>query len=82
MVKASASSAKDPGFDSHLCRDVSGSSHTSDFKIGTPVATLSGTWHDGVSTGTGRFRVSILWLGEVLSLICSFYLILAARKIV
>ena len=36
------------------------SSHTSDFKIGTPVATLPGAWHNGVSAGTGRPGVSIL----------------------
>ena len=40
MVKASASGAKDPGFESRLRRNFSGSSHTSDLKIGTPVATL------------------------------------------
>ena len=38
----------------------SGSSHTSDFKIGTPVATLPGAWHYRVSTGTGQPGVSIL----------------------
>ena len=38
----------------------SGSSHTSDLKIGTPVATLPGTWRYRVSTGTGRPGVSIL----------------------
>ena len=43
-VKASTSRAKDPGFDSRLRRDFSGSSHTSDLKIGTPVATLPGAW--------------------------------------
>ena len=37
-----------------------GSSHTSDSKIGTPVATLSGAWRYRVSTGTGRPGVSIL----------------------
>ena len=37
-----------------------GSSHTSDFKIGTPVATLPGAWRYRVSTGTGRPSVSIL----------------------
>ena len=43
MVKESASKAEGPGFDSRLPRgDFSGSSHTSDFKIGTPVATLPG----------------------------------------
>ena len=38
----------------------SGSRHTSDFKIGTPVATLPGAWRYKVSTGTGRPGVSIL----------------------
>ena len=38
----------------------SGSSHTIDFKIGTPVATLPGTWRHRVSTGTGRPGISIL----------------------
>ena len=37
VVKASASGAEDPGFESRLRRDFSGSSHTSDLKIGTPV---------------------------------------------
>ena len=41
-VKASALRAEDPGFDSRLRRDFSGSSHASDWKIGTPVATLPG----------------------------------------
>ena len=38
----------------------SGSSHTSDLKIGTLVATLPGAWRCRVSTGTGRPGVSIL----------------------
>ena len=38
----------------------------------TPVATTPGAWHYRVSTGTGRPSVSILWLGEVESLICNF----------
>ena len=38
----------------------SGSSHTSDLKIGTPVATLPGAWRFRVSAGTGRPGVSIL----------------------
>ena len=38
----------------------SGSSHTSDLKIGTPVATLPGAWQNRVSTRTGRPGVSIL----------------------
>ena len=60
VVKASASRAEDPGFESRLRRDLSGSSHTSDFKIGTPVATLPGAWHYRVSAGTGRPDASIL----------------------
>ena len=35
-------------------------SYTSDIKIGTPVATLSGAWNYRVSTGTGWPSVSIL----------------------
>ena len=58
----------------------SGSGHTSDLNIGTPVATLPGAWRYRVSAGTGRPGVSILWLGEVESWICSFYLSVAARK--
>ena len=38
----------------------SGSSHISDLKIGTPVATLPGAWCYRVSAGTGRPGVSIL----------------------
>ena len=58
------------------------SSHTSDLKIGTPVAILPGAWRYRVSTGTGRPGVSILWLGEVERLICNFYLSVAARTVV
>ena len=60
VVKVSASGAEDPGFESLLRRDFSGSSHTSDLKIGTPVATLPGAWRDRVSAGTGGPGVSIL----------------------
>ena len=60
VVKASASRAEDPGFESRLRRDCSGSSHTIDLKIGTPVATLPGAWHCWVSAGTGRPGVSVL----------------------
>ena len=44
--------------------------------------TLPGAWRYRVSAGTDRPGASILWLGEVESLICSFYLSVAARKIV
>ena len=43
-------------------RIFSGLSHTSDLKIGTPVAALPGAWRYRVSTGTGRPGVSILWV--------------------
>ena len=77
--KASASRAADTGFDSRLCRDFSGLSHTSDLKIGTPVATLPGAWRYRVSAGTGRLGVSKLWLGETENSICNFCLSVAAR---
>ena len=38
----------------------SGSNHTSDLKIGTPVATLPGAWRYGASAGTGWTGVYIL----------------------
>ena len=60
VVKSSASGAEDPGFEFRLRRDFSGSSHTSDLNIGTPVATLPGAWRYRVSTGTGWTGVSIL----------------------
>ena len=63
-------------------RIFSGLSHTSDLKIGTLVATLPGAWCSRVSAGNGRPSVSILWLGEMESLICNIYLSVAACKIV
>ena len=82
VIKVSTSGVEGPGFEFCLWQDFSGSTHTSDLKIGTPVATLPGAWHYRVSAGTGRPSVSILWLGEVESLICNFCLSVAARKIV
>ena len=82
VVKASTLGAEDPGFQSCLWQDFSMSSHTSDLKIGTPVAILPGAWRYRVSAGIGQPSVSILWLGEVDSLICNFYLSVAAHKIV
>ena len=81
VVKASASGVEDLGFEYCLWRAFSWSSHTSDL-IGTPVATLPGAWHYRVSAGTGQPGVSILWLGEVESLICNFYYSVAACKFV
>ena len=60
VVKASASGAEDPGFESRLRRDFSRYSYTSDLKIGTQVATLPGAWHYGVRAATGRPGVSKL----------------------
>ena len=60
VVKASASGAEDPGSESPMPRDFSGSSHTSDLKIGTPEATLPGAWRYRVSAGAGRPGVGIL----------------------
>ena len=60
VVKASAPKAEGPEFESRLRLDFSGSSHTSDLKIGTLVATLPGAWRYRVSAGTGRPGVSIL----------------------
>ena len=60
VVKASASGAEDPEFESRLRRDFSRSSHTSDIKIGTPVANLPGACHCRVGNGTSQPGVSIL----------------------
>ena len=53
---------KIPGSNRTCTRIFLGSSHTSDLKIGTPVATLPGACHYiyRVSAGTGRPGVSIL----------------------
>ena len=60
MVEASASGAEGLEFEAGLRQDFSGSSHTSDLKIGTPVAALPCAWHYRVGAGTGRPGVSIL----------------------
>ena len=82
VVRCQPQERKVPGLNPACARIFSGSSHTSDLNIGTPVATLPGAWHYRVSAGTGRPGVSILWLGEMESWICNFYLSVAARKIV
>ena len=82
VVRRPPRERKVPGSNAACAGIFSGSSHTSDLKTGTPVATLPGAWRYRVSTGTGWPGVSILWLGEVESLICNFYLGVAARKIV
>ena len=62
VVRASASTAEDPGFKSRLRRDFLGSSHTSDFNIGTTVATLPDAWRYRVSARTAWAGISILCL--------------------
>ena len=81
VVKAFASRVEHPRFESRLCQDFSGSSHTSDLKTGTQVATLPGTWCYRVSAGTGWPSVCILQLGEMERLICNFYLSVAAHML-
>ena len=51
---------KIPGSNPASAGIFSGSSHTSDFKIGIPVATLPGACRYRVSAGTGRPGVSTL----------------------
>ena len=63
VVKVSSSREKDRGFDSCLSMDSSEPSHTSDLKIGTPVATMTVAWQAWqyvVGSGTGWHGVSIL----------------------
>ena len=82
VVKASASRAEDPEFESRLRRDFSEVESNQWHKIATLVDTLPGAWRYRVSTGTGWPSVRILWLGEMESWICNFYLSVAACKIV
>ena len=51
---------KVPGSNPACAGIFSGSSHTSDLKTGTPVATLPDAWRYRVSAGTGGPGVSIL----------------------
>ena len=60
VVKASASTAEDAGSNPACAGIFPGSSHTSDFRIGTSLATLPGAWRHRVSAGTGWTGVSIL----------------------
>ena len=60
VVRRPPRERKIPGSNPACAGIFSGSSHTSDLKIGTPVATLPGAWRYRVSTGTGRPGVSIL----------------------
>ena len=59
VVRRPPRERKVPG-SNHACIGIfSGSSHTSDLKNGTPVATLPGAWCYRVSIGTGLPGVSI-----------------------
>ena len=60
MVRRPPRERKVPGSNPACAGIFSGSSHTSDLKIGTPVITLPGAWRYRVSTGTGRPGVSVL----------------------
>ena len=60
VVRRPPQERKIPGLNPACARIFSGSSHTSDSKIGTPVPTLLGAWHYRVSAGTGQPDVSIL----------------------
>ena len=60
VVRRPPRERKVPGSNPACVWIFSGSSHTRDLKLGTPVATLPGAWHYRVSTGTGRPGVSIL----------------------
>ena len=60
VVRRPPRERKVPGSNPTCAGIFSGSSHTSDLNIGTPVATLPGTWRYRVSAGTGRPGVSIL----------------------
>ena len=60
VVRRPPPERKVPGSNPACAGIFSGSSHTSDLKIGTPLATLPGAWRYRVSTGTGRPGVSIL----------------------
>ena len=53
--------------------------HTSDLNTGRAlVATLWGSWCDRINARTGLPGVSILWLGEIESLISNFFVSVSA----
>ena len=53
-------------------------SHTSDVQIGTLVVTLPGAWWRRINDSIGWPRISILWMKEIASLICNFYVTVAS----
>ena len=76
VVRCLAWEREDPGMTPLHC------SHTSDVETGTPVATLPGVLMSGVIVRTGRPGVTILWMGDRPSLICSSYQSVAAHTFV
>ena len=60
VVRRPPRERKIPGSNPACAGILSGLSHTSDSKIGTPVAILPGAWRYRVRAGTGRPDVSIL----------------------
>ena len=60
VVRCPPRERKIPGSNPACVGIFSGSSHTSDSKIGTPGATLPGAWRYRVSAGTGWPGVCIL----------------------
>ena len=60
VVRRPPRERKVPGSNPACDGIFSGSSHTGDLNIGTPVANLPGAWRYRVSAGTGRPGVSIL----------------------
>ena len=60
VVRSPPRERKMPGLNPACAGIFSGLSHTSDLKIGSPVAALPGAWRYRVSTRTGRPGVSIL----------------------
>ena len=83
VVKASASRAQDLRFESRLRQDFSWvESYQWLKKWHSSGCTLPSAWRYIISVGTGWPGVSILWLGEMESLICNFCLSVAARKII
>ena len=60
LVGLVARKRKNPGLSLACIRIFPGSSHTGDLKIGTPVATLPGSWRYRVSAGAGWAGVSLL----------------------
>ena len=83
MVKVCASTAADLGLIPIFGVDISpGRVMPVTSKLGNPTAILPGAWRYGVSAEAGRPVVSILRLGGLESLICSFYPSVAACPIV